>query len=86
MAKLSENSRKVLDYVRSMRGENITAEDIADATGLTTRQVNGVVTAGFQNKGLMRRKPAEIENPDGTHKTVKFIEETEEGMAIDYDE
>lgn len=82
---LKENSRKVLDYVRSMRGENITAADIADATGLETKQVNGIVTSAFQKKGLMKRTPAEIELEDGTHKAVKFISETEEGMAYDPD-
>lgn len=85
MAKLSEKSRKVLDYVRSMRGENITAADIANATGLETKQVNGIVTSAFQKKNLMKRTPAEIELEDGTHKSVKFISETEEGMAFDPD-
>lgn len=82
---LKENSRKVLDYVRSMRGEKITAADIADATGLDTKQVNGIVTSAFQKKGLMKRTAAEIELEDGTHKPVKFISETEEGMAFDPD-
>lgn len=85
MAKLSENSRKVLDYVRSMRGRNITAADIADGTNLDTRQVNGIITSAFQKKGLMERKPAEIELEDGTHKAVKFIVETEAGMVYDPD-
>ena len=82
---LKENSRKVLDYVRSMRGQNITAADIAEATGLSTKQVNGIVTSAFQRKGLMERKPAEIELEDGTHRAVKFISETEAGMAFDPD-
>lgn len=86
MAKLSENSRKVLDYIRSMRGHNITAADIADGTDLTVKQVNGIVTSAFQKKGYMERKPAEIELEDGTHKAVKFIVETEAGMAYDPDE
>lgn len=82
---LKENSRKVLDYVRSMRGQNITAADIAEATGLSTKQVNGIVTSAFQRKGLMERKPAEIELEDGTHRAVKFISETEAGKAFDPD-
>ena len=85
MAKLKENSRKVLDYVRSMRGQNITAADIAEGTELTTKQVNGIVTSAFQKKNLMERVPAEIELEDGTHKAVKFIRETELGMAFDPD-
>lgn len=84
MAQLKEGSRKVWDYVSSMDGVNITANDIADATGLNTKQVNGSVTA-FQKKGLMERIPAEIENEDGTHTAVKFIQRTETGKAYDPD-
>ena len=83
MAVLKENSRKVFDYVKSETGENITAADIATATGLEVRQVNGIVTSAFQRKGLMERVPAEIELEDGTHKPVKFIKLTEAGAAFD---
>lgn len=85
MAVLKENSRKVFDYVKSVNGENITAVDIATATGLEVRQVNGIVTSAFQRKGLMERIPAEIELEDGTHKPVKFIKLTEAGAAFDPD-
>lgn len=85
MAVLKENSRKVFDYVKSVNGENITANDIATATGLEVRQVNGIVTSAFQRKGLMERIPAEIELEDGTHKPVKFIKLTEAGAAFDPD-
>lgn len=81
---MKENTRKVWDYVASMDGVNITANDIADATGLTAKQVNGSVTA-FQKKGLMERIPAEIENENGTHTAVKFIQRTEVGKAYDPD-
>lgn len=85
MAVLKENSRKVFDYVKSVNGENITAADIATATGLEVKQVNGIVTSAFQRKGLMERIPAEIELEDGTHKPVKFIKLTEAGAAFDPD-
>ena len=81
---LKENSRKVFDYVKSMQGQDITAQDIADATGLTTKQVNGSVTSAFQRKGLMVRTPAKVETEDGV-KEVKFISLTDEGMAFDPD-
>ena len=58
---LKENSRKVFDYVKSLGGANVTAADIAEATGLEVRSVNGIVTSAFQKKGLMERIPAEIE-------------------------
>ena len=82
---LKENSRKVFDYVKAHDGEHMTAADIADGTGLEVRSVNGIVTSAFQRKGLMARKPAEIEMPDGTHKAVKFIVLTDEGKAFDPD-
>ena len=57
---LKENSRKVFDYVKSVNGAEITASDIAAATGLEVKSVNGIVTSAFQRKGLMERVPAEI--------------------------
>ena len=80
---LKENSKKVYEYVKSMDGQNITAADIAEATGLEVRSVNGIVTSAFQKKSLMERIPAEIQLEDGTHKAVKFIRLTDEGRAFD---
>lgn len=89
MKKLSEAARKVWDYVTSMEGEHITASDIADGTGLGVKQVNGVITRGFNSadpeNALLERVPAEVELPDGTHKAVKFIRKTELGMKFDPD-
>lgn len=84
MAALKPNSKLVLDYVKSVDGvTEVTAADIAEATGLEVKQVNGIVTSAFQKKGLMERIPAEIELEDGTHKPVKFIRLTDEGRAFD---
>ena len=86
---LKENSLKVLNYVKAHNGENMTAADIAEGTGLQVRSVNGIVTSAFQKKGLMVRTPAEIEVEDAegkvSHKSVKFISLTEEGLAFDPD-
>ena len=82
---MSENSRKVYDYVKSVDGQNITAADIAEATGLAIKSVNGVVTSAFQKKGLMERVPAEIEMEDGSHKAVKFIRLTDAGREFNPD-
>lgn len=86
---MKENSRTVFDYVKAHNGENFTAADIAEATGINVKSVNGIVTAAFQRKGLMERVPAEIEEvkEDGKvgHKTVKFIRLTEAGMEFDPD-
>jgi DNA-binding MarR family transcriptional regulator len=80
---LKENSKIVFNYVKENEGKNITAADIAEATGLEVRSVNGIVTSAFQRKGLMERIPAEVELEDGSHKSVKFIRLTEDGKAFD---
>lgn len=86
MAKsLSENSKIVFEYVKEHQAEGITANDIAEGTGLNPRSVNGIITSAFQRKGWMVRKPAEIELEDGTHKAIKLIELTDEGAELDPD-
>lgn len=80
---LKENSKIVFNYVKVHEGENITAADIAEGTGLEVRSVNGIVTSAFQRKGLMARNAAEIELEDGSHKAVKFIVLTDEGRNFD---
>jgi len=83
MAVLKPNSKLVFNYVKEHDGENMTATDVAEGTGLEVKSVNGIVTSAFQRKGLMERIPAEIELPDGTHKAVKFIRLTDEGKVFD---
>lgn len=80
---LKENSKIVFKYVQSMEGQNITAADIAAATGLEVKSVNGIVTSAFQKKGLMERIPAEVELEDGSHRAVKFIRLTDAGREFD---
>lgn len=88
--KLKENSKLVYDFVKAHEKENITANDIAEATGLSSRQVNGIITMAFQRHKdedknevpLMERIPAEIELEDGSHKQIKLIRLTDEGRAI----
>lgn len=82
---LKPNSKLVYEFVKANNGKNITAADIAEGTGLETKQVNGIVTSAFQRKELMERIPAEIELEDGSHKAVKFIRLTEAGLAFDPD-
>lgn len=83
---LKPNSKLVYNYVKEHNGEEITAYDIADATGLSLKSVIGIVTSAFQKKGLMVRTPGEVVLEDGTHKAVKFISLTAEGLAFDPDQ
>ena len=82
---MSENSRKVLDYMKKINGQKVTSEDVANALGLEKRSVDGIFTSAIQRKGLGVRTPAEIELEDGSHKQVKFLSLTEAGMAFDPD-
>ena len=82
---MKENSKKVLEYLKSINGENVTAQDVADALGLEKRSVDGIFTSAIQRKKLGIRTPAEIELEDGSHKAVKFLSLTEAGMAFDPD-
>lgn len=80
---MKENSAKVLNYLKEINGENVTAADVAETLGLEKRQIDGIFTSAIQRKGLGVRVPTEVELEDGTHKTVKFLKLTDEGLAFD---
>ena len=82
---MKENSKKVLNYLKSVNGQQVTAADVTDALGLEKRSVDGIFTSAIQRKGLGVRTPAEIELDDGTHKSVKFLSLTADGMNFDPD-
>ena len=82
---MKENSKKVLNYLKEVNGETVTAADVALATGLDKRQVDGIFTSAIQRKNLGFRTPAEIELEDGSHKPVKFLALNEAGLAFDPD-
>ena len=91
---LSDNGKLVYNFVKAHDGEDFTAKDIAEATGLNERSVNGIITSSFQRHKnfakeiipLMIRVPAEIEDPEtGLHKPVKYIQLTDEGRNWDPD-
>ena len=82
---MKENSKKVLNYLKEVNGQQVTAADVAEALGLEKRSVDGIFTSAIQRKGLGVRTSAEIELDDGTHKAVKFLSLTAEGMNFDPD-
>ena len=82
---MNENSKNVLNYLKQHNGENLTAEDVAKALGIPNkRSVDGCFTA-LCRKGLGVRTPAEVEMEDGSHKPIKLLSLTAEGMAFDPD-
>lgn len=82
---MKENSKKVLEYLKKVNGQDVTSADVAEALGLEKRSVDGIFTSAIQRKGLGVRTPAEIELEDGTHKAIKFLSLTDEGMNFDPD-
>ena len=80
---LKPNTIAVINYLKEVNGQNVTAADVAEALGLEKRTVDGIFTSAIQRKGLGIRTPDEVELEDGTHKAVKFLSLTEEGMNLD---
>lgn len=74
-AYLSENAQAVIRHLQANPGAQFTADDLAEALGLTSRQINGTAT-GLQKKGLTERVVVE-----GVEK--KVIQLTPEGASID---
>jgi transcriptional regulator GlxA family with amidase domain len=49
---MKENSKKVLEYLKTINGQDVTAADVAEALGLEKRSVDGIFTSAIQRKGL----------------------------------
>ena len=79
------NTKKVIEYLKEINGFQVTSADVAVALGLEKRQVDGIFTSAIQRKGLGVRTPAEVELEDGSHKQIKFLSLTDDGMAFDCD-
>lgn len=76
MAQLfSENAQNVIRFLQADPNGQYTADDLAEALGLTTRQINGTAT-GLQKKGITERVVVE-----GIEK--KVIRLTAEGLSVD---
>lgn len=85
---MTENSRKVFDYLRAHYGEKVTAQDIAAALGVSLSAVTGSVNGLASTKkhsAYAIRTEAEIPAEDGKTAKVKYVSLTEEGMAFDPD-
>ena len=76
--KMSENSAKVLAYLKETNGQKLTADEIAEALDMAKATINGVFTS-FQKKGLGVREEATV---TGTSE-ISFLKLTDEGKAIE---
>lgn len=82
---MSANSKMVFEFLKANNDADMTAADVAEALGLEKRQIDGIFTSAIQRKGYGIRVPAEVELEDGTHKAVKFLKLTDEGLDLDLD-
>lgn len=78
---MTENSKRVLEYLKGVNGADVTAADVAEALDLPKASVNGAFTA-FQKKGLGIRKEATV---PGTAE-ISGLSITDEGIAADKSE
>ena len=79
---MSVNTLNVIEYLKAHNGENLTAQDVADALDVDVKVVNGAFTSGIQKKGLGQRIEAEIQLDDSSHRKVKFLTLTADGLAF----
>lgn len=77
---------QVIKYLQEHNNENLTSDDIAEALGMTKKQVDGAFTMSVQKKDLGSRIPAEITLEDGSKKSVKWLRLNEEGMKFSIEE
>lgn len=81
MAKMSENSVKLLTFLQENADKKMTADEVAEKTGLAKASITGAFTA-FVKKGLGIREEVAV---PGTA-DVSFLTVTDEGKTVDTSE
>ena len=82
MAAMKENTKAIFMYLKEHNGEQITAQEIAEALGLSVKSVVGSVSSFVKKQWAVRSDEVKVEGMD---KPVKFISLTEAGLAVDPD-
>ena len=82
---MKDSTRTVFEYLKKTKGKNLTADQIAAATGLTKKQVDGVFTMAIQKKGYGTRIPAQVQDKDGNYVNVKYLTLSDVGYLVDLD-
>ena len=83
---MKPSTMQVIKYLQQHNGENITSDDVAEALGMTKKQVDGAFTMSIQKQDYGERVPEEIVLEDGSKKTVKWLRLNEEGMKPSVEE
>lgn len=90
MAKMTENARKVLDYLKAQGvGTPLTYKEVADALGFEKQAaVIGTIGSdrgGLVKKGLVEKFTETVEQEDGKLKEIKKFALTQAGAEFDPD-
>lgn len=85
---ISENGKRVLDYVIEHKDEDLTATDIAENLGFEKKStVDGIVTAGLiRNRNLVERVSGGAVQTEKGIKEIKYIKVTEAGLAYNHEQ
>lgn len=83
MAAMKKETKMVFQYLKDNDGLDLTAANVAEALGLSKKQVDGIFTSAIQRKDYGVREPAEVTLPDGSHQKVKWLRLTDEGRELD---
>lgn len=80
----SINTIRILNYLKEVNDQNVTADDVAEALGLTKKSVIGSFNS-FVKKNIGYRIEEEVVNADGTKATIKYLKLNDEGMAYSFE-
>lgn len=75
---MSENSKKIFEYLQGIGDENVTAADVAKALDLEPATVNGSFTSAIQRKGYGFREVKPVMGGE-----IKYLKLTDEGKSFD---
>lgn len=79
---LTEKQVVIHNFLKDTDGENFTAYQIADTTGIDRKAIN-VLINGIVKKGYAVREEATSKDAEGKDVAVKFVKLTDEGRAYD---
>lgn len=83
---ISENSKKVITFLRENADKDLIAADVAAALDLGVKTVNACFTASIQNKEYGYREEAQVQDETGKYVNVKFLRLNDAGMSFDLDD
>ncbi len=84
MMDMTDTAKKIFKYLKEcqLHKQDVTADDVVDALGLTRYQVDNTFIAAFQRKGLGRRDRKTITSKNGNLK-VMYLRLTDKGLQLD---